>query len=293
MSSAVERLIEAEGLPADYREIAHRFWRPLSEDIAEQRLERAGDKPLVVGINGAQGSGKSTLCKFLEVLLVEHNQSGVTLSLDDLYLTRAARLDMAATQHPLFATRGVPGTHDVALGMDILDRLLARKPAELPIFDKARDDRAAETRHVDGPVDVILLEGWCVGAAPQPPADLEEPVNDLERVEDPDGVWRREVNRRLATDYAAFFARIDLLTMLKVPDFAAVRTHRRLQEKKLGASHPGSPAVMDRAKLDRFLAHYQRLTEWMFAEMPARADILVEIDRGQRPVRVSTKGQTL
>lgn len=293
MSSAVERLIEAEGLPADYRQIANGFWRPLSEDIAERRAESAGDKALVVGINGSQGSGKSTLCKFLEVLLVEHNQIGVTLSLDDLYLTRAARLEMAATQHPLFATRGVPGTHDVALGMTILDRLLARKPAELPIFDKARDDRAAETRRVDGPVDVILLEGWCVGAAPQPSADLAEPVNDLERLEDPDGAWRREVNRRLATDYAAFLARIDLLTMLKVPDFAAVRAHRRLQERKLGSNHPGGPAVMDAAALDRFLAHYQRLSEWMFAEMPARADILVEIDRDQRPARVSTKRQRL
>jgi D-glycerate 3-kinase len=285
MSSAIERLIETEGLPADYREIADRYWRPLSEDIAERYAENPGGKPLIVGINGAQGSGKSTLCKFLEVLLVEHNQIGVTLSLDDLYLTHAERLEAAADHHPLFATRGVPGTHDVELGMTILDRLLAGKDAELPIFDKAADDRSPETRPVKGPVQVVLFEGWCVGAAPQPAADLREPVNDLERSEDPDATWRLEVNRRLATDYAELFARIDLLVMLKVPDFAAVRAHRRLQEGKLG---PG-PAVMDDAALERFLAHYQRLTEWMFAEMPARADILVEIERDQRPTRVSTK----
>ena len=288
MSSALERLIEAEGLPAHYREVATRYWRPLSEEIAERHAEIPG-RPLVVGVNGAQGSGKSTLCKFLEVLLVEHNQIGVTLSLDDLYLTRAARLDMAATQHPLFATRGVPGTHDVALGMAILDRLLAGKSADLPVFDKARDDRAAGTRRVDGPVQVILLEGWCVGAVPQPWADLEEPVNDLERLEDSAGAWRREVNRRLATDYAEFFARIDMLIMLKVPDFAAVLANRRLQEQKLGAGNPGAGAVMDEAALARFIAHYQRLTAWMLAEMPARADVLVEIGRNQRPTRVSTK----
>jgi D-glycerate 3-kinase len=285
MSSAIGRLIEGEGLPAGYRDIAERFWRPLSEEIAA----RYDGKPLVVGINGAQGSGKSTLCKFLEVLLVEHNQVGVTLSLDDLYLTRAERLQAAADHHPLFATRGVPGTHDVECGMAILDRLLAGKDADLPIFDKAADDRSPQARHVDGPVQVVLFEGWCVGATPQPAADLREPVNELERNEDSDGAWRREVNRRLATDYADLFARIDLLVMLKVPDFAAVRAHRQLQEGKLRARNPGGSRVMDEAALTRFLAHYQRLTEWMFAEMPARADILVEIDRGQQPTRVSTK----
>ena len=285
MSSAIERLIEAEGLSQDYREIADQYWRPLSEDIAE----RYAGRPLIVGINGAQGSGKSTLCKFLEVLLVEHNQIGVTVALDDLYLTRAERLEAARDHHPLFATRGVPGTHDVARGMAILDRLLAGKDAELPIFDKAADDRSSETRQVKGPVQVVLFEGWCVGAAPQTAAQLRDPANELERSEDPDATWRLEVNRRLATDYAELFARIDLLIMLQVPDFAAVRANRRLQEQKLGASNPGGPAVMDEAALERFLARYQRLTEWMFAEMPARAEILVEIDRDQRPTRVSTK----
>jgi D-glycerate 3-kinase len=285
MSSAIERLIEAEGLSQDYREIADQYWRPLSEDIAQ----RYAGRPLIVGINGAQGSGKSTLCKFLEVLLVEHNQIGVTVALDDLYLTRAERLEAARDHHPLFATRGVPGTHDVARGMAILDRLLAGKDAELPIFDKAADDRSSETRQVKGPVQVVLFEGWCVGAAPQTAAQLREPANELERSEDPDATWRLEVNRRLATDYAELFARIDLLIMFQVPDFAAVRANRRLQEQKLGATNPGGPAVMDEAALERFLAHYQRLTEWMFAEMPGRADILVEIDRDQRPTRVSTK----
>lgn len=285
MSSAVERLIEAEGLPGDYRDVVDRYWRPLSEAIAE----RYEGRPLLVGINGAQGSGKSTVAKFLEVLLVEHNQIGVTLALDDLYLTRAERLAAAAAVHPLFATRGAPGTHDVALAMALLDRLLAGKSAELPVFDKASDDRALETRTVAGPVNVILFEGWCVGAAPQPEADLAQPVNALERDEDPDGTWRREVNRRLATDYAGLFARIDLLIMLEVADFAAVRANRRLQESKLG---PG-PAVMDDAALDRFLAHYQRLTEWMLADMPARADIVIGIGPDQRPTRVCTRAQSL
>jgi D-glycerate 3-kinase len=283
---AIAALIEAERLPGDYGEVVEQFWRPLADEIAG-RTE--GKRPLLVGINGAQGSGKSTLCRFLEVLLAEQGLAAVTVSLDDLYLIRAERQSAAVDVHPLFATRGASGTHDVQLGMALLDRLLAGKPADLPRFDKAADDRAAETRHIEGPVDVVLFEGWCVGATPQPAAALREPLNDLERNEDPGGTWRREVNRRLATDYAELFARIDLLVMLKVPDFGAVRANRRVQEEKLGSG----PAVMDEAALDRFLAHYQRLTEHMFAEMPARADILVEIGRDQRPLRVSTRGQTL
>lgn len=279
MSTAINQLIESEGLPADYRAVVDRHWRPLSEDIAE----RYAGKPLIVGINGAQGAGKSTLCRFLEVLLVEHNQRAVTLSLDDLYLTRAERQALAADHHPLFATRGVPGTHDVALGETILDALVERRPVVLPRFDKATDDRAGDGRPLDTPVEVILFEGWCVGAVPQPAAALREPVNRLEAEEDPDGVWRREVNRRLATDYAELFARIDLMVMLEVADFAAVRANRKRQEDKLASANPGGAALMDEAALDRFLMHYERLTRWMLAEMPARADAVIEIGADQRP----------
>jgi D-glycerate 3-kinase len=283
MSTAIARLIAEEGLPEDYRTVAEQRWRPLSEDIAERAFERSGGGPLIVGISGAQGSGKSTLCRFLEVLMIEHNQRAVTLSLDDFYLPRAERQKLAADHHPLFATRGVPGTHDVALVETILDSFVEGRPVILPRFDKANDDRAAEGRPVDTPVDVVLLEGWCVGAVPQPAAALREPVNHLEAGEDPDGVWRREVNRRLATDYAELFGRLDLLVMLKVESFEAVRANRLLQEQKLAASNPGGTAIMAEAALDRFLMHYERLTRWMLEEMPARADMLIEVRADQRP----------
>lgn len=284
MSSAVERLIEAEGLPPDYREIVDLYWRPLSEDIAE----RYAGEPLVVGINGAQGSGKSTVCRFLEVLLVEHNQIGVTLSLDDLYLTQAERQALARDVHPLLATRGVPGTHSPALGHMVIDAVRAQKSFEMPRFDKAVDDRRPQGERIDRRVDILLFEGWCLGAAPQPQSSLAEPVNALEAQEDPQGIWRKYVNDALRGPYAELFAELDMLVMLKVPDFAAVKRNRALQEDKLRARNPHAPGLMDAAALERFLAHYQRLTEWMFAEMPARADILVEIDRHQRPTRVST-----
>jgi D-glycerate 3-kinase len=285
MSSAIERLIEAEGLPADYRAIVDRYWRPLSEDIAE----RNAGTPLIVGINGAQGAGKSTLCKFLEVLLVEHNQIGVTLSLDDLYLPKAERQALARDVHPLLATRGVPGTHSPALGQAVIDAIRPGKSFEMPRFDKSVDDRRPAGELIEGRVDVLLFEGWCLGAVPQEPSALATPVNSLEAEEDADGIWRKFVNQALRGDYAALFGQLDMLIMLKVPDFAAVRRNRALQEDKLRARNPGAPGLMDAAALKHFLDQYERLTEWMFAEMPGRADILVEIDRDQRPTRVSTK----
>jgi D-glycerate 3-kinase len=172
----------------------------------------------------------------------------------------------------------------VALGEVILEAVTAGRSAALPRFDKAADDRAPDSERIEGPVDVVLFEGWCVGAVPQVAASLRAPLNRLEREEDPDGRWRREVNRRLATDYAELFARIDLLVMLKVDDFEAVRANRRLQEEKLARRDPDGVGVMDEAALERFLMHYERLTRWMLEEMTGRADITIPIGVDQKPV---------
>ncbi|OYX66858.1 MAG: hypothetical protein B7Y88_03230 [Sphingomonadales bacterium 32-64-17] len=283
MTDAVAALIEAERLPEGYREVVTQFWQPLADRIAREAKRH---KPLIVGINGAQGSGKSTLCRFLELLLKPHGLRVVTLSLDDLYLTRAERADLAAKVHPLFATRGVPGTHDVALALGLIEDMEAGRSFTLPRFDKSIDDRADEGETIHGPVDVLLFEGWCVGAVPQDQAALAEPINRLEIEEDRGGIWRALVNRFLGGDYADLFAQIDPLVMLKVQGFEAVAANRRLQERKLAEANPGAPGLMDEAAITRFLDHYERLTRHQLAEMPARADILFEIGPDQRPLRL-------
>lgn len=280
MSDAVAALIAAEGLPADYREVVEQHWQPLATRIAREATSRA---PLIVGINGAQGSGKSTVCKFLEVLLAQRQVRAVTLSLDDLYLTKAERQQLAEQVHPLFATRGVPGTHAVAMGLGIIENVLAGRKFTLPRFDKARDDRAPQGVEITGPVDVLLLEGWCVGAKPQEPEALAEPVNDLERDEDPDGLWRGLVNHWLAEDYARLFDLVDLLIMLRVESFATVRRNRALQEARLAAANPQAPGLLAETALTRFCAHYERLTRHMLTEMPGRADVVIPIGPDQRP----------
>jgi D-glycerate 3-kinase len=249
-----------------------RVWQPLAAHIAGLRM--AAGRPVLIGVNGVQGSGKTTACLFLEALLADRGLRAATLSLDDLYLSGAARRRLATSVHPLFATRGVPGTHDVALGHRVIDALLAGTgPVAVPRFDKGRDEPAATSAIVAAPVDVLLFEGWCIGATPQPESTLTQPVNALESMEDPDLTWRRAVNAALAGDYARLFARLDLLVALVAPDFSVVSGWRRQQELRLRRVGQG----MDDAALDRFIQHYERLSRHMLATMPGQADITVAI----------------
>jgi D-glycerate 3-kinase len=284
---ALDALIRSHALPAAYRRMVDRIHRPVAERIAQTR--RAKGRPIVAGLCGSQGSGKSTMAAFLKALLEARGLKVAVLSIDDLYLTLPERERLAAEVHPLLKTRGVPGTHDVGLGHALLD-VLSDGVAEvsMPRFDKAEDTRApAESwPRLAAPVDVILLEGWCVGAIPQAEAALSDPVNALERDEDPGGVWRRYVNDRLKGDYAGLFGRIDILALLKAPSFEVVYGWRSLQEKKLAdkvrLQGLTGTKVMDAAQIRRFLMFYQRLTEWILEEMPGRADILMPLDEDHR-----------
>lgn len=278
-SDPIDSLIASHHLPATYRAVVEQYWQPLATAIARKAVDQ---HPLIVGINGAQGSGKSTLCAFLEVLLASRGLRAVTLSIDDLYLGKAERQALAREVHPLFATRGVPGTHSPALGLHIIEAVLAGRDFDLPRFDKANDDRGTPER-VTGPVDVLLLEGWCVGCTPQADEELLDPVNALERDEDEEGVWRSVSNLWLRGEYRDLFDQLDMLVMLKVGGFEAVLANRTRQEEKLRAVHPDAPGLMDAAALARFCQHYERLTRHMMEDLPRRADHLFLIGPDQVP----------
>jgi D-glycerate 3-kinase len=286
----VESLIVAERLPDDYAAIVDLWWRPLAAAIAAKR--EASGRSVLIGINGAQGTGKSTLCLFLEALLnAEHSLRAATLSLDDLYLIKAERSHLAMQVHPLFATRGVPGTHDLALGNAAIDALLGGSDAvSIPRFDKSRDDRLPEAEWpiVEAPVDVLLFEGWCIGAGPLDPAALAIPVNALERDEDAGGRWRTSVNDALGEAYAALFGRLDMLILLAPPGFAQVREWRELQESKL---RDRTGRGMTQGEVTRFVDHYERLTRDMLATLPGKADIVVRIDADHRPVSLTKRDE--
>ncbi|KKW93388.1 kinase [Sphingobium chungbukense] len=241
---------------------------------------------LVVGLCGAQGSGKSTLAAGLRQRLERDGIPSAILSIDDLYRTRAEREELGRTVHPLLRTRGVPGTHDVALGLRVIDALARGEAAPLPRFDKAADDRqpVARWERAAAGTRLLLLEGWCVGARPQAAAALAQPVNALEREEDAQGVWRAYVNRALAGDYQALFARLDRLMLLAAPGFEVVRRWRTQQEHDLRRDAGAGAGVMSDAQVTRFIQHYERLTRHILAEMPGRADLVIALDEARRVI---------
>ena len=281
-------LLRDEALPDDFAVEIERLHAPLAARIAAVAMGSA----FVVGICGPQGSGKSTAALVLRRLLEQRGLTVAILSLDDLYLPIADREILARDIHPLLRTRGVPGTHDVALGLAVLEGLAGEGTTAVPRFDKATDTRAPSGTWpvVEGPVDIVLFEGWCVGARPELPHALKVPVNGLEREKDPDGVWRAYVNAALAGPYRALFARIDLLVQFVAPDFETVLTWRQEQERKLrgrlAAAGEGLARTMDDAQVAAFLQHYERLTRHIAREMPARADLVIHLDSERRSANI-------
>jgi D-glycerate 3-kinase len=150
----------------------------------------------------------------------------------------------------------------------------------MPRFDKARDDRRAVGDDDRAPAHTRLLvfEGWCLGASPQSDAELAPPINAFEAQEDRSGKWRGRVNAALAGDYATLWARIDAMAMLRAPDFATVAEWREQQEAALRLSDPHAPGVMDTHQVMRFVAHYERITRALLADLPARADCVIDLD---------------
>jgi D-glycerate 3-kinase len=280
----VEAWCTEEGIarPSDAR-IAD-YYLPMAQWIAEHAEERM----LVLGLNGAQGTGKSTLSRLLRLLLERlYRMRVAVLSLDDLYLTAAERRRRAEAIHPLLATRGVPGTHDVSLGIRTIRALREGKPLAIPRFDKARDDRlpVAEWPRWEGRSDLVIFEGWCVGARPQRADELREPINELEREHDASGDWRFYVNRELGGHYQSLFAEVDLLLMLRPDGFERVLQWRENQEARLREAG-GGPEVMSPAEVRRFVMHFERLTRFMWEEMPERADAVVHLGDDHVPEHV-------
>ena len=235
----------------------------------------------VYGITGLQGTGKSTLSAQVAALAAARGHRAVVLSIDDLYLDQPERQRLGREVHRLLATRGAPGSHDIALGLATFDGLRAGR-ARLPAFDKISDRRVpeAEWLRVDGVPDLVLFEGWFHKVPPQPEAALVEPVNALERDEDPDGRWRRWCNAALA-DYAPLWARIGALLFLQGPGFEQVPDWRGQQEVTLAAANPGR-RTMSQAEVERFVLFFERVSRQALATLPALADWTVRLDAGRR-----------
>ena len=233
--------------------------------------------PLVVGISGAQGTGKSTLAQQIKDMLT-HTYSVAILSLDDLYLSQEKRDVLAQNIHPLFKIRGVPTTHDVALGIQTLEQLKSGQgDVLLPRFDKQIDNpKPKEDWDIcQSPVDIVLFEGWCLGLTAQKEGDLIKPINALERNEDEDGVWRKQVNDVLKAEFQALFGLVDTLIYLQAPSSDTVFEWRKQQELETFANQ--ADLAMNDAELTRFMAHFERLTRHGLTTLPQQADVVIRL----------------
>lgn len=264
--------------------------------LADWLAKQVYEKAFVLGINGAQGTGKSTLSKILRLILEKgFGKKTVCLSLDDFYLTYQQRKKLSQAVHPLLQTRGVPGTHDVELMLSVLMQLKQQTEQEIviPVFDKSIDDRLPESawQRVRLPVDVVIFEGWCVGARPEDVYALSQPVNQLEKDEDPDSLWRSYVNQKLATDYKQVFDQLDILLMLQPPSMQKIYDWRLLQEQKLRRNTitGKQTKIMSAQEVQRFIMHYERITRHSLAEMPDRADIVLQLNNNHLVNKVIIK----
>jgi len=246
----------------------------LVETLAAGREGRA-----LIGIAGAQGSGKTTLARAAAARL-----GGVALSLDDFYLKRSERTQLGRSIHPLLAVRGPPGTHDLALADAVLDDLMAGRPTLTPRFDKLADDRGAPEA-IPGGAQVVLMDGWCLGATPQTDDVLTTPVNALERDRDRDGSWRRWTAAALAGDYQRLFKRFDAIVHLAAPDFDTVLDWRCEQEAGLLGLPPVDLPARRREEIAGFIQHFERITRHMLAGGLA-ATVTARLDAGRRVVGV-------
>ena len=303
---AFERKRKELDIGVDLLEELWNIYIPLSEWIVkkEDSKRTTDSEGFIVGLAGAPGTGKTTLLEFVKVIIeVNFDRKVAGFSLDDIYKTKSERIEISRKIHPLFKERGVPGTHDLKLGIDTLNAL---KQADdqtetwIPVFSKALDARLPKKEWIrhQGKADIVILEGWCVGATPQEEKEIEEPVNIREATEDPSGIWRRYANHQLKESYLSLFNLLDILVMIKAPSVEHALELRWAQETKRAQKIQAMKAqgmdtlgmrALTREEFDWFLMLYHRIVESMLQEMPKRADLVLEIDENREFLNITSR----
>ena len=233
-------------------------------------------------ISGSQGVGKSTLSKLLKKVIERTSlQQVMLLSIDDYYLSKKNRYQLASQVHPLLLTRGVPGTHDIKKLKEHIKQFNKKQfPILTPTFNKLKDDITKKTTTYSK-ADILILEGWCCGAKPIAKNYLHRNLNNIEKRFDKNFKWRNYYNIKLKMEYQKIFNSFDKIIYLQPPSFQSVLKWRFAQEKN-NAKKTKTKNFMNKNATKSFISYYEKLTKWMIQNMPANADMLIKVDKNQK-----------
>ena len=269
------------------------FLIPISFWIAKKVDKK---QTLIIGLAGGQGSGKTTISSILTLILQKYFKLNVfKVSIDDFYKTRKDRRLLSKNKHPLLMTRGVPGTHDIDLMLSFFKKIKSKnfKSLKVPTFNKAIDDRCPKSLwyKVKSKPDVVILEGWCVGARAQPNSQLKKPINSLEKIYDQGSKWRAHVNNQLKTKYKTLFNQLDELLYLKAKNFNLLREWRLKQERKLWikSTNKKNLKIMSNGDIVDFMQTYQRITQQMFKDALKSSSIIINLNSNHQIEKIKFK----
>ena len=240
-------------------------------------------RPYFVGLAGGQGTGKTTISSLVKIILTKYFKLNVfRISIDDFYKTRKERINLSKKIHPMLLTRGVPGTHDINMILNFFKKSKSKKfkRLKLPIFNKAIDDRFNKKKwyNLKKRPDVIIFEGWCVGAKSEKNTTLKKTINSLEKVKDQKRIWRKYVNHQLKSKYKTLYSQLNCLIYLKATNFSLLQKWRLKQERKLWVTSKLKSKIMSKEDVLNFMQTYQRITQNMFRSMPKYASVILNLN---------------
>ncbi len=242
-------------------------------------------KPYFVGLAGGQGTGKTTISSLIKIILTKYfNLKVFRISIDDFYKTRQERISLSKKIHPMLLTRGVPGTHDINMMLSFFQKVKSKKfkRLKLPTFNKATDDRFDKKKwyNLKNKPDVIIFEGWCVGAKSEKNKSLKKTINSMEKAKDQKQIWRKYVNDQLKLKYKKLYSQLNCLIYLKAKNFSLLQKWRLKQERKLWINNKKnfSLKIMSKGDVINFMQTYQRITQNMFKYMPKYASIILNLN---------------
>ena len=250
-------------------------------------ISKKADKkrPYFVGLAGGQGTGKTTISSLIKIILIKYFKLKVfRISIDDFYKTRKERLSLSNRIHPMLLTRGVPGTHDIKMMLNFFRKVKSKKfkKLKLPTFNKAIDDRYKKKYwyNLNDKPDVIIFEGWCVGAKSEKNNSLKKTINSMEKAKDQKQIWRKYVNQQLKSEYKNLYSQLNCLIYLKAKNFSLLQKWRLKQERKLwlNSKRNSNLKIMNKEDVINFMQTYQRITQNMFRYMPKYASIIFNLN---------------